>query len=276
MKWYFLSMILVINVLNAWGQSGLHVKWVNEEEVVYYDRSGTVWLHHLASDTRKELLKGSQPAPNPAESGTYAIRKKREGQSAIVIVSTLAKSSIHVTKDVPEDRRAFHPIWSRDGNRLAFHAEYGNNQSTLYLYDYKKQALSSYLEGMTVGAPSFFTNGDVLTTHLTNKGCILIRFDPDSGNVSELFKSEHKIYFSDPSPDGSMITFTYRKSGNLDIWLLNLDSGKLTQLTDTPYDEHSPRWSPAGNQLVYFAEIGGQYPAFLMDINGDNRIRLTR
>ncbi len=266
----------MVYVFDSRGQSGLHVKWANAEEVIYYDRSGTVWLHHLASDTRKELLKGSQPAPNPVEPGTYAVRMKWEGKSAIAITKTSGNERIHVTEGLPQGRRAFHPIWSHDGKMLAFHAEYGSSQSTLYLYDYKKKKLNSFLEGMTVGAPSFFSNGDILTTHLMKEGSTLIRFDPTSGRISELFKSVHKIYFSDPSPDGNTIAFTNKRSGNLDIWLLNLISGQLTQLTNTPYDEHGPRWSPSGDQLVYFAEVDGHYPAFLMDVNGDKGTRLTR
>lgn len=259
----------------ASAQSGLHAKWMSDDEIIYYDRSGTIWNHNLQTNKRNEVLKGSQPAPNPAETGTYAIRTKTNGKSSISIVSTSNAERINASEGIPEERQAFHPIWSNDGSMLAFHAENGRSVSTLYIYDYEKKSLNSHLEEFTVGAPSFFSNNDILITKLTDDGSTLIRYEI-GGKVTELLKAEHKIFFSDASPDGKTIAFSYKATGNLDIWLLDIDSGKLTQLTDTPYDEYSPRWSPSGDRFVYFAEIGGQYPALVMDVDGKNNVRITK
>jgi len=42
------------------------------------------------------------------------------------------------------------------------------------------------------------------------------------------------------SPDGKMIAFV--KDG--DIWLLQIETGELTQLTQTPEKESAPAWHP--------------------------------
>lgn len=268
-----IGLSLLTGYANA--QSGLHAKWMSDKEIIYYDRSGTIWNHNIETGSRNELLKGSQPAPNPVETGIYAIRSKINGKSSISIVSTLESIRIIASEGIPEEKQAFHPIWSNDGSMLAFHAENGPNVSTLYVYDHEKKALEPHLEEFTVGAPSFFANNDILITKLTKEGSTLIRYEI-GGKITELFKTEHKIYFSDASPDGKTVAFSYKASGNLDIWLLDIASGELTQLTDTPYDEYSPRWSPSGKRFVYFAEINGQYPAFVMDIDGQNNIRVTK
>lgn len=275
MKRNWLLLVLFMSYQLAIAQSGLHVKWLNDEVVIYYDRGGIIWEHHTQTDVRKEVMKGSQPAPHPKEPNTYALRKKVAGKSGIFIVNDLVKESIELTANLPTGYLAFHPIWSTDGLRLAFHAEKGAEFSTLYIYDYYRQKLKPYLVDMKVGAPSFFSNGDLLVSDLTVDGSVLIRFDPESGKQTALYQSPHKIYFSDPTPDERSIVFTHAGTGNQDIWSLNLKTGELTQLTNTPYNEFSPRWSPSGMKLAYFAEVNGHFPAFIMNLSKGSVIQLT-
>jgi TolB protein len=53
------------------------------------------------------------------------------------------------------------------------------------------------------------------------------------------------------SPDGKQIAFSSNRSGFWDLYLLDLASGKTTQLTDTPDYESAPAWSPDGAFLAY-------------------------
>ncbi|MCP4458795.1 MAG: hypothetical protein GY816_12345 [Cytophagales bacterium] len=274
---YFLIFCAIINrTYNGWGQSGLHSKWVSENEVIYYDRSGTIWIHDIQSNDRQAVLVGSQPAPNPKKQDTYAFRKKINGKSQIAI-KTRDNSELILIKGASLDGlNTFHPIWSSDGRKLAFNAEGAiDKTSTLFIYDYLTKTLKPYLQDQYVGAPSFFPNGDVLITLLTDTGSSLVRYDYQSNDLTELMSSEHKIFFSDVSPDGNEIVLTYAESGNLDIWRLNLKTGERQQLTETPYDEYGPRWAPDGSRLTFFAEINGHYPVFVMDISGENMINLN-
>ncbi len=45
------------------------------------------------------------------------------------------------------------------------------------------------------------------------------------------------------SPDGRWIAFASDRSGNWDIFLLELETGQLIQLTDDPGDDTEPDWS---------------------------------
>jgi len=56
-----------------------------------------------------------------------------------------------------------------------------------------------------------------------------------------------------PSPDGTSLAFASNRSGYWDIYLLDLESGETTQLTNTPEYEGAPSWSPDGSFIVYDA-----------------------
>jgi len=54
-----------------------------------------------------------------------------------------------------------------------------------------------------------------------------------------------------PSPDGKAIAFASNRGGSWDLYLLNLESGDITQLTNTPEYEGAPTWSPDGLFMAF-------------------------
>jgi Tol biopolymer transport system component len=60
-----------------------------------------------------------------------------------------------------------------------------------------------------------------------------------------------------------------------DLWLVDLDSGELEQLTDDVSVDLSPTWSPDGNSLVWVSDRGGKADLWSMDIETAEVERLT-
>jgi TolB protein len=58
------------------------------------------------------------------------------------------------------------------------------------------------------------------------------------------------------SPDGKRIAFASNRNRFWDLYLMDLASGAVTQLTDTPEYEGAPTWSPDGTFLAYEAYRG--------------------
>jgi TolB protein len=57
------------------------------------------------------------------------------------------------------------------------------------------------------------------------------------------------------SPDGQSVAFASNRTGYWDIYQLNLSSGGVTRLTDSPEYKAAPAWSPDNKWLVYEAYI---------------------
>ncbi len=53
------------------------------------------------------------------------------------------------------------------------------------------------------------------------------------------------------------VVFSSDKAGDYDIWVLNLDSKKLTQLTSGNFWNDAPKWSPDGRYLIYTSSRPG-------------------
>jgi TolB protein len=54
-----------------------------------------------------------------------------------------------------------------------------------------------------------------------------------------------------PSPDGKKIAFASNRNGFWDLYFLDLSSGDVTQITNTPQYEGAPTWSPDGSFLAF-------------------------
>lgn len=63
----------------------------------------------------------------------------------------------------------------------------------------------------------------------------------------------------DRDPDGHpqqpWVVFTSTRDNNPNLYVVDREGNNLTRVTDSPYPERQPRWSPDGRQLVYVSEV---------------------
>lgn len=58
------------------------------------------------------------------------------------------------------------------------------------------------------------------------------------------------------SPDGSRLVFSSSNGGIApDLWVISIDGGRPTQITNTPEGEREPAWSPTGTSIVYTSDL---------------------
>lgn len=78
------------------------------------------------------------------------------------------------------------------------------------------------------------------------------------------------------SPDGATIAFSGNRNGVFDIYLLNLETKEITQLTNDPVFDGGPTFSPDGKSLVFTSVVGESAKLFRMDLaNPNERFQLT-
>ncbi|MEN8240375.1 MAG: hypothetical protein ABFS17_00505 [Chloroflexota bacterium] len=76
------------------------------------------------------------------------------------------------------------------------------------------------------------------------------------------------------SPDGNQVAYSSNRTGQWDIYVLDLYSGELNQVTDDLAYNGSPAWSPDGVWLAYEKYLDGNLDIFMQTV--DHSIAETR
>lgn len=82
-------------------------------------------------------------------------------------------------------------------------------------------------------------------------------YDLDADELGPTYDFENLIavYSPDWSPDGKELVFSsIDRSGFSDLFVFDLESGRLQQLTNDSYDDRDPSWSPQGNRIVFSSD----------------------
>ena len=78
------------------------------------------------------------------------------------------------------------------------------------------------------------------------------------------------------SRDGRQILFSSNRSGNIDLWLVDLATGKLRQLTDDPAHDWDPAFSPDGRFLMWSSNRSGNMEVWLANTDGSGARQVTQ
>ncbi len=71
------------------------------------------------------------------------------------------------------------------------------------------------------------------------------------------------------------IVFVSNKSGNEDIFSINLDGSGLIQLTDYTGKDAYPAVSPDGRKIAYTSDINGYWQTIVMNWDGTDKVQIT-
>jgi Tol biopolymer transport system component len=105
--------------------------------------------------------------------------------------------------------------------------------------------------------------GDIVVTYLDEDRTVDITHD-------DVFQGEAQW-----SPDGRVLAFSSFFDGDLDIYLLDVETGDLRQLTNNDADDMRPAWSPDGKQIVFASDRDGDFEIYVINVDGTNIRQLT-
>ena len=79
----------------------------------------------------------------------------------------------------------------------------------------------------------------------------------------------------DIGPDGRRVVFAALRDGVGDIFVLDLGSGEVTNVTNDDFADSGPTWAPDGSSIVYLARISGNEKLFRLDVATGRKTQLT-
>jgi hypothetical protein len=79
----------------------------------------------------------------------------------------------------------------------------------------------------------------------------------------------------DISPDSRKVAFAALQGGVGDIFVVDLATRELTNLTKDDFADSGPTWSPDGQSIIYVARVSGSEKLFRLDVATGQKTQLT-
>ncbi|WP_420635138.1 prolyl oligopeptidase family serine peptidase [Candidatus Palauibacter sp.] len=155
------------------------------------------------------------------------------------------------------------PSWDPGGNRIAFAR--GGEIRIADIGDAEARPVADDMEGAR--APVFSPDGRTIAFYSTRSGHQDIWLAPAAGSTPPRQLTDAAMALDDPrfvpawSPDGREIAYVSNASDywHDDVWIVDVESGDLRQITRTLMAMSSPVWSPEGDRLAVFGTAKDEY-----------------
>jgi TolB protein len=171
------------------------------------------------------------------------------------------------------------PAWSPDGSQLAFMSSQAGDPE-IYVSD----AEGGHLHRITFAAgvstsPAWNPKTGKQMAFVSDRGGVPVLYlsDADGSNVQKLNLPDMG-YVIDPawSPNGQLLAFSWRRpSGNYDIYVMDISTSQLLELTRDAGRNERPCWAPDGRHLVFESTRTGTRHIWSMVADGSQPRQLT-
>jgi hypothetical protein len=79
----------------------------------------------------------------------------------------------------------------------------------------------------------------------------------------------------DISPDGRRVVFSALRGGTSDIFIVDIQTKEVTNLTKDDFANAGPTWAPDGKSIVYLARVSGNEKLFRLDLDTGRQTQVT-
>lgn len=262
--------------------------WSADGKSIYFssDRGGegtNIWKVNLSDQHAEQITFGNADHhPSTSPQGDRLLYVSDQQESALYLweagVSTLFYSST---------RKIAAPSWSPDGQQAIF-IEYNRETSRLRLWQAGSEdirTLSSPEDDIFPFRPCwrnneqfyFTANGHINKQSVRTNTRTLVPFIAEISLTQKDYKRKTYDFDSQQSrpvlgiagpvisPLGDRVAF----SALGDIYIQEISSGKLTQITEGNSVSLDPEWSPDGTALLYVSDVKGKMDLWQYDFNNN-------
>jgi len=178
----------------------------------------------------------------------------------------------------------FSTAWSSDGTRIAFASSMHGGASEIYLADVSgagARRLTSSRGGDVSPVFNPKTNGQIAFVSGRSGLPQIYIMDADGSNVQRITDQGYAV---SPawSPNGLLLAFSWVRNygpgvlGGADIYLMDIASRQIVQLTHDGGRNDFPSWSPDGRHIVFESTRSGNVQIWSVLADGTHLQQLTR
>ncbi len=166
------------------------------------------------------------------------------------------------------------PNYVNSGYKLEFNASDLDEGSThrIYIYAFGNNGSYNYITiNFSIGGEKKQDNILIKLDYVFDKNYLKI----SGWAINKNFITQGVPKSTDIEYRIKKIVFVSNKSGNEDIWSMNLDGSELTQLTTNKESDQYPSVSPDGKKIAYGAFINGIQQIMIMNWDGTDKKQIT-
>jgi eukaryotic-like serine/threonine-protein kinase len=272
----------------AWSPDGKKIVIATEGVIEIMARSTTsqLWIIDVDSGEKKLLFKGDAVHPQWSPHGTRIAFWGLSGEGGQRDISSISATGGEPSKITTNPAVDWNPVWSPDGKFVYFSSDRGGSMN-LWRTSIDETSGKAIGEAKPVTSPSLWSgfisislDGKNLTyTSLERRSNIeKLAFDPEKETITGPpvpVTTGSKVYdFPSVSPDGEWVTF--RSIGKQeDIYLSKIDGTEVRKLTDDPYRDRGPSWTPDGKRIVFYSDRTGRYQFWSINADGSGLHQLS-
>ena len=205
------------------------ISWFGQGDELLVRLKDKLYQYNFAKKEKQLLYPvGSGTADFFAESDQGVIYYSTGGSDVNLVAFPLAQPEVtqHVSRSTAVETRA---SWANLSNRLVF---YSNRSGSMQIWlrgeSGNDRQLSQSTKSLEASRLHFSPDDTKILFQNTDEIFIL---DASSGDITKIIDASHKAYVTSWSLDGKKVFYSAEKSGEWQIWQLDLDSNQHSQLT---------------------------------------------
>ncbi|HKR66209.1 MAG TPA: protein kinase, partial [Thermoanaerobaculia bacterium] len=278
----------------SWSPDGARIVCATESVTFTPTSRGTMsalWILDVKTGAKRRILEHDAVQPSWSPHGHRIAYWGMSGESAQRDLWTIdpdasdpAKTVVRVNEDPAVD---WNPVWSPDGQFLYFGSDRSGAMNLWRVrIDEESGRTDGAAEAVTIparfsGNYSISRDGSrmLYASFEQTEAIRAIAFDPVAGATSgephPILEGSFLVFSSQVSPDGRYVAVTNR-GGQEDLYIVEVATGEMRQLTSDVYRDRGPVWSPDGERIFFYSNRDrDRYEIWSIHPDGSDLTQLT-
>jgi Tol biopolymer transport system component/PKD repeat protein len=191
----------------------------------------------------------------------------RNGNWDLYMVDMSTGQEYQVTDSPADD---INPYWSPDGSKLVFQSDRDGNGWQIFELDLVSRSTKLLSDGTHIDVdPQYSSDGSqILYRSYTSEedNSVLTIMNADGTEARTITTPDEDATNGVWSPSGRYIAYQSDLDGDLDIYVTEVATGAMRQLTDNSISDYAPTWLCGDDRVMFTSDITNEPDIFEQDV----------